>query len=275
MTVKSLMGGALATVASVFLVSGAVFAQASTSVHLAMGNPSSASTSISAYNNYLMVKPQYAESYHRDRGGPNWVSWHLDTSWLGSAARQDDFRADTSLPSGWYRVTNTDYTGSGYDRGHNCPSADRTSSVTNNSATFLMTNIVPQTGDNNQGPWARLEDYVRSLISGSNSGYEAYVIMANRGNSGTIANGKVTIPAYNYKIIIILPKGTGDDSQRVTTANCRVIAVKIPNIAGIRNNDWRSYRVSVDSIESDTGYNFLSQIPDGVENVIEARVDNL
>jgi endonuclease G len=73
------------------------------------------------------------------------VSWHLSSSWLGSAARQNDFRADTTLPSGWYQVQATDYSGSGFDRGHMCPSADRTITVTDNSATSWMTNGLPIT----------------------------------------------------------------------------------------------------------------------------------
>ena len=55
-------------------------------------------------------------SYHRSQGKPNWVSWHLAASWLGSSTRQDDFRADASLPTGWYQVQASSYTGSGFDR---------------------------------------------------------------------------------------------------------------------------------------------------------------
>ena len=118
--------------------------------HLTLGNPSGATTDPNQPTNYLLSKPQYALSYHRDRGIPNWVSWHLSTDWRGSAARQDDFRPDATLPAGWYQVQATSYTGSGFDRGHNCPSADRTSTVTDNSATFLMTNMMPQAPRNNQ-----------------------------------------------------------------------------------------------------------------------------
>ncbi|SMC00644.1 DNA/RNA non-specific endonuclease [Hymenobacter roseosalivarius DSM 11622] len=121
--------------------------------YLALGNPSGATADASQPFNYLLSKPQYALSYHRDRGIPNWVSWHLSSAWLGSASRQDDFRADNSLPSGWYQVTASSYTGSGFDRGHNCPSADRTAAVADNSATFLMTNMLPQAPRNNQQTW--------------------------------------------------------------------------------------------------------------------------
>ena len=93
-------------------------ATAYASVHLEMGNPSGATSSTSNSTNYLMIKSQYALSYNNARRGANWVSWQLNRSWLGSAPRQNDFRPDSTLPSSWYRVSSSDYTGSGYDRGH-------------------------------------------------------------------------------------------------------------------------------------------------------------
>ncbi|MBW4611132.1 MAG: DNA/RNA non-specific endonuclease [Hassallia sp. WJT32-NPBG1] len=242
------------------------------SVHLRMGNPSGAGTSSL---NYLLSKTQYATSHNCSRGIPNWVSWQLNSSWLGSAPRQDDFRADTTLPSGCNRITSSDYTGSGFDRGHMAPSADRTNTVTNNSATFLMTNIVPQAPDNNQGPWAVLENYSRNLVS---QGKELYIISGGYGTGGTgssgyantISGGRVTVPTRTWKVVVVLDN---PGSASSVTTNTRVIAVNMPNNQGIRGNDWRSYRVSVDSIESATGYNLLSNVSSTVQSTIESRVD--
>lgn len=238
------------------------------SVHLTMGNPSNAVTSTSQPNNYLMEKPQYSLSYSRDNGGPNWVSWHLDNSWLGSTPRQDDFRSDTTLPTGWYRVLATDYSGSGFDRGHMCPSADRTITVSANSATFLMTNMIPQLPANNQGVWANLESYSRSLVS---QGNELYIISGGHGLQFFIANGRVAVPAQTWKVIIVLPNGSNDVS-RVTTST-RTIAVVVPNSGSI-NSDWRTYRVSVDQIEAITGFDFFSNVSAGIQAVIEGTIDN-
>jgi endonuclease G len=239
-----------------------------TTVHLTMGNPSNAVTDTAQPANYLMVKNQYALSYHRDNGAPNWVSWHLDSTWLGSTPRQDDFRADTTLPAGWYQVQGTDYSGSGFDRGHMCPSADRTSSVANNSATFLMTNMIPQLPANNQGPWASMENYLRTLATAGN---ELYVISGGYGVQFYIANGHVAVPSQTWKVVIVLPGGTNDVS-RVTTST-RTIAVLMPNSGSI-NSDWRAYRVSVDQIEGLTGYDFFSNVPTAIQSPIEAVVDN-
>jgi endonuclease G len=241
----------------------------STSVHLTMGNPSGAVSDAASFDNYLMVKPQYALAYHRDRGTPVWTSWHLDAAWLGSTPRQDDFRADTTLPAGWYQVLGTDYSGSGYDRGHMTPSADRTKTVADNSSTFLMTNMIPQLPANNQGPWASLETYCRTLV---NSGNELYIVSGGYGTQGTIAGGHVTVPSQTWKVIIVLTAGTNDVS-RVTTST-RTIAVIMPNTQGIRTADWKTYRVSVDQVETLTGYDFFSNVSASVQSVIESRVDN-
>src|SRR5205823_5100390 len=69
---------------------------------LILGNPSGATSDIANENNYLMVKPQYTISYNRSRGEPNWVAWRLDSSWIGSTPRQDDYRPDSALPTDWY-----------------------------------------------------------------------------------------------------------------------------------------------------------------------------
>ena len=236
--------------------------------HLTMGNPSDAVTDVAQPNNYLMEKPQYAMSYSRDNGGPNWVSWHLDTSWLGTAPRQDDFRADTTLPTGWYRVQATDFSGSGFDRGHMCPSADRTVTIAANSSTFLMTNMIPQLPANNQGVWANLESYSRTLVS---QGNELYIISGGHGLQYFIANGHVAVPAQTWKVIIVLPVGSNDVS-RVTTST-RTIAVVMPN-SGTIGTDWRAYRVSVDQVEAITGFDFFSNVSSGIQAVIEGRVDN-
>ena len=82
---------------------------------LALGNLSGAVASTASPSNYLLVKDQYTLSYNRDQGKPNWVNWHLSSAWQSNAPRQDDFRADASLPSGWYQVKPSDYTGYGFD----------------------------------------------------------------------------------------------------------------------------------------------------------------
>ncbi|HEX3101661.1 MAG TPA: DNA/RNA non-specific endonuclease, partial [Pyrinomonadaceae bacterium] len=237
---------------------------------LIFGNPNNATADIANENNYLMTRPQYTLSYNRSKGTPNWVAWRLDSTWVGSAPRQDDYRPDPSLPSGWYQVLDTDYSGSGYDRGHMCPSGDRTRTIPDNSATFLMTNFVPQLAANNQGPWEDFESYCRTLAG---QGNEVYIIDGPVGNLGTIANGHVVVPSATWKVVLILPNGT-NDVQRVSRAT-RAFGLIVPNQAsGVNLNDtWRKYRVTVNAVETLTGYDFFSAIPKNTQELIERKHD--
>ena len=244
--------------------------------NMGLGNPSGATSNTSNSNNYLMVKPQYDLSYNNTKHEPNWVSWHVGSSDLGSTPRQDDFRSDTTLPAGWYRVTASEFSGSGFDRGHMTPSGDRTSTVANNSATFLMTNMIPQAPQNNEVTWESLEQYSRTLVTAGN---ELYIISGGYGSGGTGSNGYMTtvgngvvVPAKTWKVIVVLPNGN-NDSSRITTST-RVIAVVMPNDQTTSSHPWSYYRSSVDTIESLTGYDFLSSVPASVQSTIEATVDN-
>jgi endonuclease G len=239
----------------------------STSVHLTLGNPSDATDSITNPDNYLMVKPQYALSYNRSKGTLNWASWQLNQSWLGSVDRQNDFRPDDTLPIGWERVTPSVYTGSGYDKGHVVPSGDRTRTAQDNSATFLMTNIVPQTPDNNRHTWEGLESYCRELVK---QGKELYIIAGAFDSERKPLKGKVTIPQTTWKVVVVLDN-PGSGISGVTT-NTRTIAVNIPNKQGI-NPDWRAYRLTIDELEDITDYNFLSNVPTTIQDVIEEKID--
>ncbi len=244
---------------------------------MALGNPSGAVTSTAYPNNYLMNKTQYSLSYNNSKLTCNWVSWHLSTAWLGSTPRQDDFRADATLPSGWVQVGGSDYSGSGFDAATWCPSADRTGSVTDNSATFLMTNMVPQAPNNNQITWANLENYCRTLV---NAGNELYIISGPWGQGGTGSNGtkstisskNIVVPSYVWKIIVVLPVGSNDVTR--ITSSTRVIAVWMPNTQTVSSQSWGYYRTTVDYLESKTGYNFLSNVSTTIQSAIESKVDN-
>jgi len=236
--------------------------------NLLLGNPSNATHDTSNADNYLIDHKYYVESYSRSKGEPNWVSWHISAKDLGAVDRSNDFRADSSdLPKGWFEADNTSYKGSGFDRGHNCPSGDRTNSTDANSATFLMDNIIPQAPNNNRHTWEHLEEYCRTLIK---SGDEAYVIMGSDGTGGvgrsgfraTIADGHINVPSHIWKIIVIIPQGD-DDIDRITS-DTEVIAVNTPNNNSI-SQYWQDYTCSVRDIEKATGYSFFTALPHDVK----------
>lgn len=247
---------------------GRVSTQESVSLHLTLGNPSNAQSSISNKNNFLLIKPQYVLSYNNTKGGPNWVSWHLQQTDIGTVPRQN-FHPEDGLPSGFKVVLPNDYTGSGFDRGHVCNSKDRTTTVENNLATFSMANMLPQTPALNQHVWLKLEEYSRTLAT---QGNEMYIIAGGIGSKKIIGHAnKVTVPTDCWKIIVALPQGNNDLSR--IDANTRVIAVIMPNKTGIDSDPWQKYIKTVRDIEGATGYNFLSEVPPNIQEVIETRRD--
>ena len=245
--------------------------------NMAMGNPSGATLSSTDSNNYLMVKAQYTLSYNNSKGMANWVSWHLSRAWEGSALRCDCFTQDGALPAGFFKATSSNYTSSGFDRGHLCPSEDRTASDTDNANTFKMTNISPQAPNMNQITWLGLETYCRTLVS---EGNELYIIAGGYGSGGsgstggttnTIDGGVINVPAHYWKVVVVLPVGINDVSR--VTASTRVIAIDLPNTQDVSSHTWDYFRTSVDAIEAATGYNFLSNVSTTIQSTIEARVD--
>lgn len=234
-------------------------------VNPALGNPSRAVTDTSQPDNYLVTHDGYALSYNRSRGAANWVSWHLERSDIGDAERTNAFAPDTILPGDWW-IKPADYTGSGFDRGHLCPSKDRSSSEEINRETFLMSNMQPQSPKLNQKTWKYLEDYTREIVNKN----EAYVYAGCYGDAGRIKD-KITIPTNCWKIVVVLP--VSDNDLKRINRKTRIIAVNMPNEETVSIR-WRTYLTTVNDIEKETGYDFLANVPKKIQSIIESAKDN-
>ena len=249
------------------------------STHLVMGNPSGATDDPANADNFLMRKPYFALSYNDAHGTPNWVSWCLKDGDFGTASRAQ-FYPDAFLPKTYRHVTPKDYTNSGFDRGHMCPRSDRTSTAEAATATFVMTNIVPQAPHVNQRAWNDLEEYCRSLVRTRHE--TLYVVSGpqGRGGEGTngraegIASGRITVPAKCWKVVLVVEGGAGgaDDVTRVTPKT-RAIAVVMPNDQSV-GNGWAKYRTSVHEVETLTGYTFFDRVPADVIGPVKQKVDD-
>ena len=242
--------------------------------NLLFGNPSGATNSMTMSENYLIDMKFYTESYSSSRGTPNWVSWHIDASRIGSTGRLDNFASFLDLPSNYYQVQSNSYSGSGFDRGHNCPSGDRTSSTEANSSTFLMPNMIPQAPNNNQKAWASLESYLRAEVQ---KGFEVYIIMGSYGKGGTgsigfaetINGGKIVVPKRVWKVAVILPIGNNDLAR--VTSDTRVLAIDTPNENNI-SSDWKTFITTIDALEKSTSYDLLSKLPTAIQKALQAKL---
>jgi endonuclease G len=235
------------------------------SVHTTLGIPEAASAGDARH--YLLTKPQYVTSFDSVRKNPRWTSWELTNAWLGSTSRSPNFQTDTTLPSSFGQPVNSDFTGSGFQRGHICPSGDRTDSVPDNQATFVFTNVVPQTAASNTGTWESLERTERTLVQ---TGNHVFIIAGSLwADQRTIGNG-VAVPTSMFKVVVVM-NGAHPTPADVTTST-RVISVEIPNTDTV-SGDFTHYRTSFGALEAKTGLHFLSDVPAAIHDALASHVD--
>ena len=102
-----------------------------------------------------------------DKRSQRWTCYQMHKGYSGKYSRESNFFFDqTNLNSNEYWGEYTYFPG--YDRGHICPSGDRTASKEMNSQTFVMTNMQPQyhkfngfDDSGNNGLWVRMENQLR------------------------------------------------------------------------------------------------------------------
>ena len=163
---------------------------------------------------------------------------------------------------------------SGYDHGHICPSADRLNNEGQNKQTFYYCNMQPQIHAFNDGVWGEMENQVRDLVEN----YTAYTWTGNvdtlfvcRGGTIGTPTGTISDPVLelrsnglvvpNYYFCALLKKING-----VYEAIGLIFQHKTNSDTSITK-----YCVSIDELEKRTGFDFFCNLPDDVENKVEAK----
>jgi DNA/RNA endonuclease G (NUC1) len=233
-----------------------------------------------ASDDFIINRDQYTISYNQNRNTPNWVSYEFDASHFQAPGgdnidRCDCFTHDPALPASFTHLTTADYTGAGafagygIDRGHMARSFDFTSGTLDNARSYYLSNIIPQAAAVNQGPWKILEDTLGNLARFDNK--EVYIIDGVAGNKGTVkGEGKIVMPAYVWKVAVILPRNHRLSDVHDYTDIDDVIAVIMPNDPTI-NSDWKTYKTTVDEVERTSGYDLLALLPDKLEAAVESN----
>ena len=201
----------------------------------------------------------------------DWVAFRLRRQDLLNpvAERRDSFRGDPRIPQR-HRVVKSDYTRSGFDRGHLAPAAAMRWSPEAMRDSFLMTNIAPQVGAGfNQHIWKSLERRMRrwacqrgTLYVVTGPLYEARPvrrIVYDKDGDGLDDNGVlVDVPTHFFKLAV--------DPGRMAA-----IAFILPN-EKLSTDDLPKYLTSIDDIEARSGLDFLSHLWDGAEQAVESHV---
>ncbi len=174
--------------------------------------------------------------------------------------RQNRFRPDPQVVERrWSTAVTSDYTHSGYDRGHLLPSADRRATATENRATFYLSNISPQTPALNRGMWKRLEEQVRRWAECYDT---LYVVTGSLLQSDSPRlKGSVGVPSRFYKAVLTRYRG-----------NYVSMAFLLPNADTI-TGELSDYALTVDELEEISGQDFFCRLPDDIEEQAESRID--
>lgn len=197
----------------------------------------------------------YTVSYNNFYKTPNWVAWELTRQETeGDEERTNKFLPDPELPEP--RVTTSDYTRSGYDRGHMAPAADMKWSEQAMRESFYMTNICPQFPALNRGGWKQLEDKVRDWAIRDS----AIIVITGPvvGDAHKTIAGDIAVPDAFFKVLLAPSEGRG-------------IAFVYQNAGGQKTIARQA--VSIDSVETLTGFDFFRALPDDIENRIEQSCD--
>ena len=210
---------------------------------------------------WVIVNKQgrYALLYDTLYRQASWVAYLLTSSDVDArkVERANNFIPDPAVVSkGLPTAYTSHYTGSGYDRGHLCPSADRAGSKEENKATFYLSNISPQTPALNRGIWKRLEEQVRDWALRYDSVYVATGGVLSEGLN-TISGG-VGVPEYFYKALLTRQNG-----------EFYSIGFIIPNAQHF-STDMTYYAVSIDSLQRFTSIDFFHNLPDDIEQTVES-----
>jgi len=230
-------------------------------INIELGLPRDADST----DDHIIYRSQYVLSFNKYTHNANWVSWNLNSDWFGNEPRQSKFTNDPLLPNAIQQASDYDYKGSGFDRGHIVRSEERTKTTDDNIATFYYTNIMPQTPDLNQGVWLKFERYCEKLCKKENK--ELYIISGGIYHNGySVIGNQIAIPDSCFKIVVILNKG---ERLKDVNENTTIIAVQMPNIEGVRRDDWKIYQTTVKRIEWSTGYDFLSNVSKDIQDIIE------
>ncbi|AEI69064.1 DNA/RNA non-specific endonuclease [Corallococcus macrosporus] len=229
-------------------------------------------------NGLSLVKEYARLALDQGANVPTFVSYMLSAEDVketpaGVSRLESTFVRDPEL--GRTGVTDSDYTNTGFDRGHMKPAEDSPTQEAMDES-HQMSNIAPQHGNHNQQVWRTLEQGVSGLVN--SQGGKAYIFTGNlyldakgqplppekRETTGA-GERRLAIPTHNFKTVLHeLPNG-----------NLTMYAYLMPNAkeGPSKKEDilplLDSHRVPVDRIEELLGQDLYANLPKRVQDKLE------
>lgn len=227
----------------------------------------------------------YTYNYDYDWHGCLWVAYPLTSAHTSGSASTGSWNYNPNIYSSYQvSVTGSSYTSnygnSKYSRGHQIPNADRKSDDVMNSQTYYVTNQTPQLQDKfNASIWGSLEGAVRGLLSSTDTVYVATgACYRKAGGSETVNTlsaaksgvrpATLHIPNYYWKALLKVKR---NGSGGITSASAIGFWFVHKEYEG--GDSYTNYVVSVDEIESNTGFDLFTNLAPALQASAEANTN--
>ncbi|VDK67696.1 unnamed protein product [Litomosoides sigmodontis] len=212
----------------------------------------------------LRTFEDYVLSYDRRNRIAHWVIEHLSSDRLVYNSFVDrskcHFHEDPSIHP-YFKSTNDDYKGSGYDRGHLAAAGNHRLSQIAIDQTFLLSNMAPQIGKGfNRNKWNELEKHVRKLVRKHKSVYVCTgpLFLPKLEADGSlyikykvIGRNNIAVPTHFFKVILV----------EIMDGKFEIEAYILPNAVIPDATPLTSFMVPLDSIERSAGFLIFDQLP--------------
>lgn len=186
-----------------------------------------------------------------------WVAYRLTRDEVNTKIikRTDNFKYDEELDS----AKPSDYTRTGYDRGHLVPAEDQRWSKQAMADSFLMSNMAPQKPCFNRGIWKKLESKVRDWAKKFG---EIYIVTGPVGKpTDKLPGTSVGVPDKFFKAILATQTNPPQAIGFVFSNSCN-------------NADLQQMAFSVEDVEQATSLNFFVGISDNIESTYDLTLWN-
>lgn len=220
-------------------------------------------------------------SYYYDIGNlvSHWVAYPLNKSLRGSGGRTNAWGFDDpNFLSIELATLSRGYSGGGYDRGHQLPSADRVENDAANKQTFYSTNMTPQRSAFNQELWANFEGLIRTWGDRSDTLYVVTGCVVDpestNGAYGSVGGyvqdnvgKKVAVPLAYYKAVLRYKK-VSDAYGYGGYCGCAVYLDHNSN-----TEVSQSSAISIDELEKKIGLDLFVNLPAAIGEEKAAKVE--
>jgi len=211
-------------------------------------------------NDEVIHYKAFTISYNSYYRVPNYVAYELTNTMVSMADSRDAEQRDNYKFEKDNKVKNCadwwEYKESNYTRGHMAPAMDMRWDKLAMSQCFLMSNICPQVEGLNDGEWRHLEEAVHNW---ARSVKRLLVFSGPIYSNDMQRIGKrkdIAVPKSFFKVIYAPDQN-------------RAIAFIMDNAKLPKS--WTNYATTIDEVERRTGYDFLEDLDDEVEDVVESK----